>query len=66
MGVGKMGSVGQGMGRGMDSEAVLTTLSSLLQFSRTVLMEASEQGHLDVVRLLLAQRANVNLLDRVS
>ena len=49
-----------------DSEVVLTTLSSLLQNGRTALMEASGGGHLDVVRLLLAQGANMNLQDSVS
>ena len=49
-----------------DSEVVLTTLSSFLQNGRTVLMEASHGGHLDIVLLLLAQGANVNLQDSVS
>ena len=49
-----------------DSDVVLTTLSSLLQNGRTVLMEASRVGHLDIVRLLLAQGANVNLQNSVS
>ena len=49
-----------------DSEVVLTTLSSLLQNGRTALMEASSEGYLDVVRVLLAQGANVNLQDSVS
>ena len=48
-----------------DSEVVLTTLSSFLQNGRTALMRASGGGYLDVVRLLLAQGANVNLQDRV-
>ena len=48
-----------------DSE---TTLSSLLQSGRTALMEAIDRGYLitDIVRLLLAQGANVNLQDSVS
>ena len=49
-----------------DSEVVLTTLFSLLQNGRTALMQASIGGHLDIVWLLLAQGANVNLQDRVS
>ena len=49
-----------------DSEVVLTTLSSLLQNGRTALMEAISEGYLDIVRLLLAQGANVNLQDSVS
>ena len=49
-----------------DSEAVLTTLSSLLQYGWTALMRASREGHMYVVQLLLAQGANVNLQDTVS
>ena len=49
-----------------DLEVVLTTLSSLLQNGRTALMEAISRGRLDVIRLLLAQGANVNLQDSVS
>ena len=49
-----------------DSEVVLTTLSSLLQYGRTALMDAIDRGRLDVVQLLLAQGANVNLQDSVS
>ena len=49
-----------------DSEVVQTTLSSLLQDGETALLWASSGGHLDVVRLVLAQGANVNLQDRVS
>ena len=49
-----------------DSEVVQTTLSSLLQYGRTALMMASGGGHLDIIRLLLAQGANVNLQDSVS
>ena len=49
-----------------DSEVALTTLSSLLQSGETALMKASDRGHLDVVRLLLAQGDNVNLQDSVS
>ena len=45
---------------------VLTTLSSLLQNGRTALMRASGEGHLDIVLLLLAQGANMNLQDSVS
>ena len=36
-----------------DSEVVLTALSSFLQRGETALMEASDEGHLDVVQLLL-------------
>ena len=49
-----------------DSEIVLTTSSSLLQGGETALMTASSWGYLDVVRLLLAQGANVNLQDSIS
>ena len=49
-----------------DSEVVLTTLSSLLQRGKTALMEAIDWGYLDIVQLILAQEANVNLQNSVN
>ena len=38
----------------------------MLQKGRTALMKASEEGHLEVVQLLLSSGASVNIANEVS
>ena len=45
---------------------IVYSLLSIIQYGRTALMRASDEGHTEVVKVLVEAKADLNITDKVN